>query len=101
MVLLGGSITTGDMGRFAVAWRNAIEIEEHTPIPVHDVIMNKSGATHWGPKCKKRGPQCGPPYKSNSSRIASQHHRRNGKSFQCPFNVPVLVTIHLCGLLLC
>lgn len=28
--------------------------------------------------------------KSNSGGIATQHHRCNGKSFQCPFNVTVL-----------
>ena len=39
--------------------------------------------------------------KSNTSRISAQHHRCNGKSFQCPSNVPVLMTITLCGLLLC
>ena len=41
-------------------------------------------------------------YKFNYwSRISAQHHRCNGKSFQCPSNVTVLVTIHYLWALLC
>ena len=50
---------------------------------------------------KKEPAEAGSLSKSNISRISAQHHRCNGKSFQCPSNVPVLVTITLCGLLLC
>ena len=47
----------------------------------------------------KRPAEAGLFYKLNlESRISTQHHRRNGKSFQCPSNVSVLVTITLCGL---
>ena len=39
--------------------------------------------------------------KFNLSRISAQHHRCNGKSIQCPSNVPVLMTITSLWALLC
>jgi hypothetical protein len=51
---------------------------------------------------KKGDPPFGrSPIQVQLSRISAQHHRCNGKSIHCPSNVPVIVTIYLCGLLLC
>ena len=66
----------------------------------------------WRTLCFRHALHCthkrkGPPeraffYKFNYwSRISAQHHRCNGKSFQCPSNVTVLVTIHYLWALLC
>jgi hypothetical protein len=50
---------------------------------------------------KRRRPTGAPPLQVQLSRISAQHHRCDGKSIHCPSNVTVLVTIYLCGLLLC
>lgn len=50
---------------------------------------------------KKGTRRSGFPSKFNLSRISAQHHRCNGKSIQCPSNVPVLMTITSLWALLC
>ena len=75
----------------------------HRASNIHVYHPRKTGRAHAStPQNKKGRPaEAGLPCKNLESRISAQQHRRNGKSIQCPSNVPVLMTITSLWALLC